>query len=125
MTLEEYDIVKLHDKLDNRNVYVAVLRVNKNTAKVKLLKQPSYNLSVKRFADGIFTQHCHHDDEVYQQLLNFNQEDFTFEISESMWIPVIRDELIEILQHLIYINITKDDLGKSIVSNGISKLRFL
>ena len=121
MGFEEYEIVKLYDKIELKNVYVAILKVNEDKLKVKLLKQPSYNMINKKYSDDIFKQYCHPDDEVLDVPLNFDRDYFTFEISEKMCQPLDKVELIVLLKHLTYIDFTKDDLGKVVVSNALDK----
>lgn len=123
ITLEEYDIVKVYDKINQRELYVAVVSVKDTVAKVKLLNQPSYELHITKYADSIFAQHCHYDDEVYQQPLKFNKDRFTFEISESMWLPVSKDEEMKLIKNIINTNI--DGFRASLIIHELDKLRFL
>lgn len=121
MKFEEYDIVKLYDKVDMKDVYVSILKANEDKFKVKLLKQPSYNLVSRKFSDSVFKQYCHSDDEIYEMPLNFDNDYFTFEVNEKMCQPLSNAELVILLKHLTYINFAQDDLGKLIVSNSLDK----
>lgn len=122
MEFEEYHIVKLHDKLDFKDVYVAILKITEDKFKVKLLKQPSYNLVNEKFSDDIFKQFCHQDDEIWDVPLNFDGVNFTFEVNKNMCQSLDKVELIVLLKHLTYIDFAKDDLGKAIISHSLDKL---
>lgn len=122
MEFEEYDIVKLYDKLDEKVVYIAILRTVGDIYLVELLKQPSYNLINKRFSDSIFKQYCHEVDEVTDVNLNFDSNNLTFEIHKNMCQPLNRGELVILLKHLNYIDFGKNKSEKMIISMALDKL---
>lgn len=122
MQFEEYDIVKLQDKLDFKDVYVVILKITEDKFKVKLLKQPSYNLVNKKFSDDIFKQFCHQDDEICNVPLNFDGDNFTFEVNKNMCQSLDKVVLIVLLKHLTYIDFAKDDLGKAVIRHSLDKL---
>lgn len=121
MEFEEYDIVKLYDKLDSKSVYVYIYKITGDVYSVKVLKQPSYNLISKKFSDSIFDQHCHQDDEVWDVPLNFDNVKCTFEVNKNMCQSLDRAELVILLKHLIYIDFTKDNVSKTVISSALDK----
>ena len=122
MNLDEYDIVKLYDKLDYRDVYVSILKINGNALRVKVLNQPSHNLSVKRFSDSIFKQYCRPDDEEWDIPLDFNVNEMTLNVNSYMCQELSSKELIDLLKHLTYINFSKTLTGQVIIAHGLDKL---
>ena len=123
MELEEYEIVKLYDKLDHKNTYVVILRVYGGILKVKVLQQPSYNLVNKRFSDDIFEQYCHSDEEAYCLPLDFNIDDMTLNVHINMCQELSRVELVDLLKYLVYTNLTKTLSGQAIMSHALDKLK--
>lgn len=122
MELEEYMIVKLYDKLDCKEVYVAILRIKEDVLKVKVLKQPSYNLINKRSSDSIFKQNCHEDDEVCSLPLNYDIDDMTFNVHVNMCEELSKNELIILLKHLTYTNFTRTLNNQAIFSEALDRL---
>lgn len=103
-------------------VYVAILRTVGDAHLVMVLKQPSYNLTNKRFSDSIFKQHCHEDDEVSDVNLNFDSNNLTFEVHKNMCQTLNRGELVILLKHLNYINFGNNKSEKMIISKALDKL---
>ena len=120
---EQYEMVRVYDKINEVYYIVAILRENGNCYTAKVLQQPPAVFVEKTYADDIFMHWGHPDDEPYQIPLTFNQERMTIQIHKGMCEPITHDARISMLKYLLYTNRMNSTHHQSIISEALDALQ--
>lgn len=128
---DQNEIVKLITK-DNREVFVSIVKqIKDNHYRVKILKQPIYEIATTKHCTSLFQQFCHEDDIIDSMLMQYDCETMTIEVYETMLKSVTNNELVDLLKHFNYTSFgdftkNKSDrdvrLEKLIISEALGRL---
>lgn len=124
--MDQYEIVKIKLFNESKFIYVAILKKFEYRVRVKCLKQPPYILATSSYANSIFDGYDNEYD--YKEIkLNYEKRTHTFNVHEDMLLPVEKDELFDIMKHLIYVefldkNNVDELINKKIYSTALETL---
>lgn len=113
MKFKQYRIAKLSTQ-DEKTVYVGIIKhLDNNTSRVRVLKQPIYEISTQVYSDQLFKQYCHEDDEVQYLKMMYISSTMSIVVHENMLQEVSHNEIVDLLKYFNHISFGESARNKS------------